>query len=107
MIDDRRLVREFRHAPEVDLPAQRSIDHWHALRLFESAGVPYVNSYRVAQICGDKLLATAASKDHGVAQPECRVAFTEEPALDAMRNRATRSCRSLRSAPGAACRRRW
>ena len=43
-----------------------------------------VNSYRVAQICGDKLLTTAALRDHGVAQPECRVAFTEESALEAI-----------------------
>ena len=43
-----------------------------------------VNSHKVAQICGDKLLTTAALKDHGVAQPACRVAFTEESALDAI-----------------------
>ena len=87
MIDDRKLILDFHHVPDVDLLVERSINHsraLHALRLFESAGVRCVNSYRVAQICGDKLLTTAALRDHGVAQPECRVAFTEESALEAI-----------------------
>jgi len=87
MIDDRKLIMDFHHAPEIDVLVERSINHsraLHALRLFESAGVPCINSHRVAQICGDKLLTTAALKDHGIAQPECRVAFTEESALDAI-----------------------
>ena len=87
MIDDRKLIMDFHQAPELDILVERSINHsraLHALRLFESAGVRCVNSYRVAQTCGDKLLTTAALKDRGVAQPECRVAFTEESALDAI-----------------------
>ena len=87
MIDDRKLIMDFRRAPEVDLLVERSINHsraLHALRLFESAGVPCINSHRVAQTCGDKLLTTAALTDAGVAQPACRVAFTEESALDAI-----------------------
>ena len=87
MIDDRKLIMDFHRAPEIDLLVERSINHsraLHALRLFESAGVPCINSHKVAQICGDKLLTTAALKDHGVAQPACRVAFTEESALEAI-----------------------
>jgi [lysine-biosynthesis-protein LysW]--L-2-aminoadipate ligase len=87
MIDDRKLILDFHSAPDIDLLVERSINHsraLHALRLFESAGVRCVNSYRVAQICGDKLLTTAALRDHGVAQPQCRVAFTEESALEAI-----------------------
>ncbi len=87
MIDDRKLIMDFRHAPEVDVLVERSINHsraLHALRLFESAGIPCINSHRVAQICGDKLLTTAALTDAGVAQPQCRVAFTEESALAAI-----------------------
>jgi len=87
MIDDRQLIMDFRHAPDIDLLVERSINHsraLHALRLFESAGVRCINSHRVAQICGDKLLTTAALNDAGVAQPECRVAFTEESALQAI-----------------------
>ncbi len=87
MIDDRKLILDFHTAPEIDILVERSINHsraLHALRLFESAGVPCVNSYHVSQICGDKLLTTAALKDRGVAQPDCRVAFTEESALQAI-----------------------
>jgi len=87
MIDDRKLILDFHTAPEIDILVERSINHsraLHALRLFESAGIPCVNSYHVSQICGDKLLTTAALKDRGIAQPECRVAFTEESALQAI-----------------------
>ena len=87
MIDDRKLILDFHSAPDIDILVERSINHsraLHALRLFESAGVPCVNSYHVSQICGDKLLTTAVLKDKGIAQPECRVAFTEESALDAI-----------------------
>jgi len=87
MIDDRQLIMDFHTAPDVDILVERSINHsraLHALRLFESAGVCCVNSHKVAQICGDKLLTTAALKDNGIAQPQCRVAFTEESALEAI-----------------------
>ena len=66
MIDDRKLIMDFHSAPDVDILVERSINHsraLHALRLFESAGVCCVNSHKVAQICGDKLLTTAALKD--------------------------------------------
>jgi len=87
MIDDRKLILDFHTAPEVDILVERSINHsraLHALRLFESAGVRCVNSHHVSQVCGDKLLTTAALKENGIAQPECRVAFTEESALEAI-----------------------
>jgi [lysine-biosynthesis-protein LysW]--L-2-aminoadipate ligase len=87
MIDDRKLILDFHTAPEIDILVERSINHsraLHALRLFESAGVPCINSHHVSQICGDKLLTTAVLKDCGIAQPECRVAFTEESALQAI-----------------------
>jgi [lysine-biosynthesis-protein LysW]--L-2-aminoadipate ligase len=87
MIDDRKLILDFQTAPDIDILVERSINHsraLHALRLFESAGVRCINSHHVSQICGDKLLTTAALKDCGIAQPECRVAFTEESALQAI-----------------------
>ncbi|MCP4487063.1 MAG: lysine biosynthesis protein LysX [Gammaproteobacteria bacterium] len=87
MIDDRKLILDFHTAPEIDILVERSINHsraLHALRLFESAGVPCINSHHVSQVCGDKLLTTAALKENHIAQPESRVAFTEESALDAI-----------------------
>ncbi len=87
MIDDRKLILDFNKAPDIDILVERSINHsraLHALRLFESAGVLCINTHDVARICGDKLLTTAALKDKGIAQPESRVAFTEESALEAI-----------------------
>ncbi len=87
MIDDRKLILDFHNAPDIDILVERSINHsraLHALRLFESAGVRCVNSHLVSQVCGDKLLTTAALKEKGIAQPDCRVAFTEESALQAI-----------------------
>lgn len=87
MIDDRKLILDFHNAPDIDILVERSINHsraLHALRLFESAGVRCVNSHHVSQVCGDKLLTTAALKENTIAQPECRVAFTEESALQAI-----------------------
>ncbi len=87
MIDDRQLIMDFHNAPDIDILVERSINHsraLHALRLFESAGIRCINSYQVAQICGDKLLTTAALKECGIAQPKCRVAFTEASALQAI-----------------------
>jgi [lysine-biosynthesis-protein LysW]--L-2-aminoadipate ligase len=87
MIDDRQLIMDFHTAPDIDVLVERSINHsraLHALRLFESAGVRCINSHKVSQICGDKLLTTAALKDNDIAQPQCRVAFTEESALQAI-----------------------
>ena len=90
LIDDRHLT--FRLGPGAARPAadvvvERCINHsraLHALRLFEGQGVACVNTFRVASVCGDKLLTSAALQEHGVPQPEVRVAFTEESALAAI-----------------------
>ena len=86
-LDDRRLVFDFHARPEVDVVLERSINHsraMHALRLFEGAGTPCVNAYEVSRRCGDKILTAASLAEHGVPQPEARVAFTPESALDAI-----------------------
>lgn len=88
MIDDRELTFRLgdRHYG-FDAVVERCINHsraLHALRLFESAGVKCVNTYNVANICGDKLLTSIALQEHHVPQPEVRVAFTEESAIEAI-----------------------
>ncbi len=86
-LDDRRLVFDFHARPEVDVVLERSINHsraMHALRLFEGAGTPCVNAYEVSRRCGDKILTAASLAEQGVPQPEARVAFTPESALDAI-----------------------
>ncbi len=90
MIDDRQLsftLGRPAERPDVAVMIERCINHsraLHALRLYEGLGVRCVNTFRVASTCGDKLLTTAALQEHGVPQPEVRVAFTPESALAAI-----------------------
>ena len=90
LIDDRHLSFRLGSGaprPAVDVVVERCINHsraLHALRLFEGQGVACVNTFHVASICGDKLLTSAALLEHGVPQPEVRIAFTEESALAAI-----------------------
>jgi [lysine-biosynthesis-protein LysW]--L-2-aminoadipate ligase len=53
--------------------------------VLESYGVRAVNSSRVMALCGNKLSTTLALRDAGLPQPEFRVAFTPEAALEASR----------------------
>ena len=86
-LDDRKLVFDLDARPPVDVVLERSINHsraMHALRLFEGVGTVCVNAYEVARRCGDKILTAASLRDHGVPQPEVRIAFTPESALAAI-----------------------
>ena len=87
MLDDRKMVFDLKSGPDVDVVLERCINHsraLHGLRLLESQGIRCVNSYRVANVCGDKLLTSLALEEAGVPQPEVRVAFTEASALEAL-----------------------
>ncbi len=86
-LDDRKLVFDLEARPGVDVVLERSINHsraMHALRLYEGVGTVCVNAYEVARRCGDKILTAASLRDHGVPQPEVRIAFTPESALEAI-----------------------
>src|SRR3981081_4447771 len=75
----------FPNAPAVVL--DRSIHHGrslYALTLLNAAGVPTVNRARVARICGDKILTTAALARAGLPVPKTVVAFTRDAAPDAI-----------------------
>ena len=70
-----------------DALLERCISHNQAvnvLALYESLGVPCVNSYSVAMTCGDKLLTTLALREHNVPSPRTAVAFTSEQAIEAI-----------------------
>ncbi|MFZ1290116.1 MAG: lysine biosynthesis protein LysX [Melioribacteraceae bacterium] len=88
MIDDRELKFDLKKNKfTFDAVIERSINHsraLHALRLFESAGLKCVNSFKVASVCGDKLLTSTALQDAGIPQPSVKIAFTEESALAAI-----------------------
>ena len=86
-LDDRRLVFDLDHRPDVDVVLERCINHsraMHALRLLESTGAKCINRYEVSRRCGDKILTAVALREHQVPQPEVRIAFTENSALEAI-----------------------
>jgi [lysine-biosynthesis-protein LysW]---L-2-aminoadipate ligase len=88
MVDDRKLKFDLKKNNfQFDAIIERSINHsraLHALRLFESAGIKCVNTFNVASICGDKLLTSTILEDNNIAQPDVKIAFTEESALEAI-----------------------
>ncbi len=74
------------HGAVVDFDAvlERCISHMqalYALRFLNSYGVTTVNTYDVANMCGDKILTSLAFTKHGVPTPKTHVAFDRENAL--------------------------
>ena len=87
MMDDRQLIFDLQSKPDVDVVMERCINHsraLHGLKLLESAGIKCINTADVANVCGDKILTALALREHGVPQPEVRVAFTEDSAINAI-----------------------
>ena len=56
----------------------------NALRVLNDWGVPTVNTWEVANTCGDKLLTTSALNRAGVPNPRTLLAFTPESAIEAI-----------------------
>jgi [lysine-biosynthesis-protein LysW]--L-2-aminoadipate ligase len=88
-IDDRELVLEVERTPDlgVDVVLERCIQHsraLYALNVLNTWGVPTVNTFEVADVCGNKLLTTMRLIRDGVPTPRTRVAFTPEAALAAI-----------------------
>ncbi|GAA2553784.1 lysine biosynthesis protein LysX [Winogradskya consettensis] len=88
-VDTRRLVLPL-DGP-LELPYRgamsREISHTrnsYACKLFEHAGIPVVNSSRVVDLCGDKLLTTLALRDANLPTIRAMVGLVPESALDAM-----------------------
>lgn len=70
-----------------DAVLERSISYnsgLYALRMLDAFGVPTVNTAKVAEICGDKLITSAVLARAGVPQPHSATAFTPEAALEAI-----------------------
>lgn len=86
---DDRLVHFDLNDPEpwrqYDAILERSISYnngLYACRIFNSWNIPTVNSAAVAEACGDKLITSALLARANVPQPDSRVAFTPESALE-------------------------
>ncbi len=86
LMDDREMgFQPARDRYRLDLMVARSVSHSRNLnivRLFETAGIPCVNSSKAIDVCGDKLQTSLALGRAGLPQPEFRVAFSEKAALD-------------------------
>jgi [lysine-biosynthesis-protein LysW]---L-2-aminoadipate ligase len=86
--DDRELTLDLqRPTIDCDVVLERCINHLralYALKVFNDWGVATVNTYEVANTCGDKLLTTAALAREGVPSPRTILAFTPESALEAI-----------------------
>ncbi|MEW5910568.1 MAG: lysine biosynthesis protein LysX, partial [Thermodesulfobacteriota bacterium] len=109
-VEEKLLIDEFRQRPGVqlekiddretffdlhkndfgyDVVIERCINHSravHALKIFNDFGIPTVNTFDVAEVCGSKFLTTQALIRTGVPTPRCFMAFTPESALAAMDN---------------------
>jgi [lysine-biosynthesis-protein LysW]--L-2-aminoadipate ligase len=87
-VDDRELVFNLhKNIYDFDVVIERCVNHSraiHAIRIFEDFGIPTVNTYQVAEICGSKFLTTQAIIKAGIRTPRCYLAFTAESALLAM-----------------------
>jgi [lysine-biosynthesis-protein LysW]--L-2-aminoadipate ligase len=89
-LDDRAISFDL-EKPEAwqqyDAVLERSISYnsgLYALRMLNAFGVPTVNTAAVAEVCGDKLMTSAALARDGVPQPHNMTAFSPEAALEAI-----------------------
>ena len=88
-IDDRQVIFDIQQNgwQDYDVILERCISHsraHYALLLYHDWGIPTVNTYEVANTCGNKLLTTSALVRAGVPTPKTKVAFTPESALEAI-----------------------
>lgn len=89
-IDDRNIVLNSGQGIgrwQYDAVLARSVAQqrtFHTVTMLEALGVPVVNSSTVLEHCNDKLRTTALLSRAGIPQPDVRVAFTPESALEAI-----------------------
>ena len=88
ILDDRKLVFELqKNGWNQDVILERCISHsraLYALLMFHDWGVPTVNTYEVANNCGNKLLTSSALVRAGIPTPRTMIAFTPNSALGAI-----------------------
>jgi len=89
LIDDRKVILDLHENGfrRYDVVLERCINHsraLYALRILNDWGVPTVNSYPAALVCGNKLETTSALIGAGVPTPRTRIAFTPQSALEAI-----------------------
>ncbi|MCJ7548798.1 MAG: lysine biosynthesis protein LysX [Anaerolineae bacterium] len=88
-IDDRRVIFDIQNNgwDHYDVVVERCVSHsraLYALLLFRDWGIPTVNTFEVAENCGNKLLTTSALVRAGIPTPVTKIAFTPQSALEAI-----------------------
>jgi len=89
VVDDRKVVFDLHQDgwKRYNVVVERCVNHsraLYALRILNDWGVPTVNTYEVALICGNKLETTSALIRDGIPTPGCKIAFTPQSALEAI-----------------------
>ncbi len=88
LLDDRELIFTLgKNEFGVDVVLERSVNHSRAvtaLKMFNSLGIPTVNTYEVAETCGSKILTSVELIKHNVPTTTIKIAFTAESALKAI-----------------------
>jgi [lysine-biosynthesis-protein LysW]--L-2-aminoadipate ligase len=89
VIDDREVIFDLQGNgwKQYQVVLERCINHTralYALRILTDWGIPTVNTYEVASICGNKLETTSALIRDRVPTPPCKIAFTPDSALTAI-----------------------
>ena len=88
-IDDRKVIFDLHQNgwQKYDVVLERCVSHaraLYALRILNDWGVPTINTYEVASICGNKLEMSSALIREQVPTPPLKIAFTPESALEAI-----------------------
>jgi len=88
VLDDRELIFRLnaKHM-DFDVVLERCVNHsraLYALKVLNDWGIPTVNRFEVADVCGNKFLTTNALIRNGVPSPQTMLAFTPESALQAI-----------------------
>lgn len=87
-LDDRDTVFDLqRNYWNFDVVIERCINHsraLYALRILNTWGLRTVNTYHVADVCGNKFLTTTALIENEVPTPRTLIAFTPESAIKAI-----------------------
>ncbi|MFZ6026873.1 MAG: lysine biosynthesis protein LysX [Chloroflexota bacterium] len=90
ILDDRQVQFDLSNPGkwmEYSAVLERSLSYGRGLytcKMLNAWNIPTVNMASVADTCGDKLWTSAALKHAGVPQPELRMAFTSESAVQAI-----------------------
>src|SRR5579884_2658799 len=87
-VDDRRAIVDLNAAPwDYDVVIGRGVSQQrtlHLLSVLDAWGIPTLNRPEVIAVCNDKVRSSARFAGAGLPQPQLRIAFSPEAALEAI-----------------------